>query len=282
VLNAGLAGFGGKIVSDAVSYKKEALEYADSIRKAAEQAKKSEDVIKATIGSSYTLHDLQLKREVTRWIVMVPGLETRGETKDAMTAQFKGWLEAVKALEIHVPAEKRTNTVHFINAFLQFNDQHYEAAIESLKGFPDKIPEKFLLLGAAYDRAGNQQRAQWAFREAQDLSKRLRGDTIMAKAINGDAIIEAKYSRFDEAERLFNKALQTDPGLHGVHYNLAALYSVTKKFDAAISSLCAFRIRGEGNVFDMVDSDKDKSFENLKSHLGPEWRKTLEKRLYAC
>ena len=230
VLNAGLAGVGAIIVNDALDHKKEAEKFAKQASNEADAAKESYNIVVKTVKSSYLRHDLQLKRQVLQWFVELPGLELPGRTKDANLESFRRGLAAVEALEQHVPAEERTKTKHFIDAFLEFNSHQFDMAIESLQKFPDEIPEKYLLLGSAHARSGDNQQARWAFKRAQALSQRTRTNTIMAKSLMDEGITWAVDKQYKVAERLFRDALKMDPELYAVHGNFAALYSETGRF----------------------------------------------------
>ena len=259
LVNLGFAGWGFSILQDAKGH----VEKAEQSAKDAEKAK---NALKKTVESSYFLHDIQLKRELRRWIVDMPGLELKGPSRKATIQNFENGLKALTELEAHIPPHKKTKTNHFILGFLKFQERAWPDAIFHLNKFPERIPEKYLLLGAAHHRNGDIQTAKGHFKEANELSGQSRGNTIKAKALNSLGITAAVVGDFVEAELLFRQALKADRDLYGVYSNIAGLYVEQKKFKEAIKELCEFHKRAEITAVKRIKTDPDGTLDPIKAY----------------
>ena len=111
----------------------------------------------------------------------------------------------------------------FEEAVRLLNEEDYHKAIEILEKVIEQSPgvtAPFIDLGIAYQRIGDQEKAETQFKSALELFP---GHPV---ACNQYGLLLRKNGKFDEARNVFEQALVEYPSYYPVHRNLGILYDL--------------------------------------------------------
>ena len=111
----------------------------------------------------------------------------------------------------------------FEEAVLLLNEEAYDKAIEILERVVEQAPgvtAPYIDLGIAYQRIGNQVKAETQFKSALEIFP---GHPV---ACNQYGLLLRKNGKFDEARNIFEQALAAYPSYYPVHRNLGILYDL--------------------------------------------------------
>jgi tetratricopeptide (TPR) repeat protein len=118
---------------------------------------------------------------------------------------------------------EESSRTDFEEAVLLLNEEEYEKAIEILERVIEQSPEvtaPYIDLGIAYQRTGNQEKAEAQFKNALELFP---GHPV---ACNQYGLLLRKSGKFDEARSIYEQALTGYPSYYPVHRNLGILYDL--------------------------------------------------------
>ena len=115
---------------------------------------------------------------------------------------------------------------NFEEAVTLLKGEAYDQAIETLEKVVEKSPgvtAPYIDLGIAYQKMGNQERAEELFKNALEIFP---GHPV---ACNQYGLLLRKRGKFDEAKNIFEQALAGYPSYYPVHRNLGILYDLYLK-----------------------------------------------------
>lgn len=255
---------------------------AKDIREVAEQAKEKQKGIDQILEGSYFLYARAVEREVTELVAELPGVELMGtRTRDIKDAIRKA-RDNLTILETFIKSENRLPTRHLVDGFIALDSKNCAGAIQSLNLYSKEAPVKYHLLGIAHTNCGNLDQADAAFAKVLEISPFKPTDRLKAKAVNNLANNDVRRKKYADALSRYDHALKIDPATYGVHYNKAAVFSLSGRYSEALQSLCEFARNHDGSVADEMDTDRD--FDAFKGFLAKDgdWRSVLGKRLEKC
>lgn len=255
---------------------------AKDIQEYDEAAKNKLSAIQQVVERGYILYARGLEREFTELIANNPGTELTGVAVEQLRSSIEEDSKSLETLEKEIPQDKRLPIKFLMDGFLVYLQGDCHKAISSLSQYSKETPVKYLLLASANQRCGNTQQAIALNNKVKDLPMTRPSVRIKAKAVSNNGNSSIRNGQFNEAISYFKSALQIDPTLYGVNYNLAIAYTKLGKQEDAIKALCRYKTVHDGNVIEEVESDPDNDFQQLISSLGTDWKKKLEDKLNAC
>jgi tetratricopeptide (TPR) repeat protein len=247
-----------------------------------EKAKNEYKGIKQVMEDSYYYQSRDLEREIVDLVKDLPSIELRGAKTEKTKKEVERIFKSLCSLQETISPEKQTKVCFLAEGFLCFFNGNYDGAIAKINQYNEEIPEKYLLLAQLYRKLRNKERAQDALARVAALTRVSCASIIRGKALNTQANLESDFGNHEEAIQLYKKALKHDPGFYVIHYNCAAVYSLLRRYDDSIKSLCQFNELHDGDIIREIETDPDNDFSNLIRHLGDNWERKLRDRLSSC